>query len=455
MNTKRLLKTLTCASIIFNFQFSIFNSASAQWYTGMSQQTGLVLCIHLTGDAAELYSPLQTQEAIPVSAWSLRGDTLRIECKSIGFKTVLTRAADGWSGYWKQGIMKENITFAPADTLYQLRRPQTPQQPYAFSEETVAADYTDSQGNAVHLEGTLSYPKGGGVYPCIVLVSGSGQQNRDEELMQHKPFLVLADYLAGRGIAVLRYDDRGVGASSGALDSADTRLFAEDAEAMFNAVKGNRHVDAKRLGIGGHSEGGAIAPMVAARNKDVRFVVMLAGQGCSGMEVMVQQNEALFRSRGVSERLCMVRGACMRELMGLPAGSTTKDYQAVILRHLEGLAKEEADSIELKKGMAYALKQQLDTRWMRSFIALDPAGYLPKVKCPVLALNGTKDCQVVAEPNLRRIRELCPEADCRPMEGLNHLFQHCDTGDAAEYMLIEETFAPEAMKTVADWLLGL
>ena len=259
-------------------------TAHAQWFTGMSQKTGLVLCLHLTDSMAELYSPLQSQEAIPASTWNLRGDTLRMECKSIGLKTVLARHGDGWQGYWKQGIMKEDISFAAADTLFQLRRPQTPVAPYRFAEETVTADYTDSQGNAVHLEGTLTYPKGGGRYPCVVMVSGSGQQNRDEEIMQHKPFLVLADYMASRGIAMLRYDDRGVGASTGALDSADTRLFAEDAEAMFRAVKKNKHVDAGRLGMGGHSEGGAIAPMVAAHNKDVRFVVMLAGQGCSGLD---------------------------------------------------------------------------------------------------------------------------------------------------------------------------
>ena len=430
-------------------------TAHAQWYTGMSQKTGLVLCIHLSDAEARLYSPLQTQEPIPVSTWSLRGDTLRMECKSIGFKTVLARHGDGWQGYWKQGIMKEDIVFSPADTLFSLRRPQTPVAPYRFAEETVTADYTDSQGNAVHLEGTLTYPKGEGRYPCVVMVSGSGQQNRDEEIMQHKPFLVLADYLASRGIAMLRYDDRGVGGSTGVIDSADTRLFSEDAEAMLRAVKGNRHVDNRRLGMGGHSEGGAIAPMVAARNSDVRFVVMLAGQGCTGTEVMVQQNEALFRSRGVSERLCKVRGACMRELFALPQGSTVKDYQAVILRHAEGLGKAEADSIELKKGMAYAIRQQLGSRWMQSFLGLDPAEYLPRVKCPVLALNGTKDCQVLAEPNMRRIKELCPRADCRAVEGLNHLFQHCSTGDAVEYMLIEETFAPEAMQAVADWILGL
>ncbi len=362
-------------------------TAHAQWWTGWSQQTGLALCIHQTDNSFELYSPLQTSDPIPVSKWSLRNDTLRLECSSIGFKATLTKRDSSWTGTWRQGLLKESITFHPADTLYQLRRPQTPQPPYRFNEETITADYTDSQGNAVHLEGTLSYPKGAGPYPTLVLVSGSGQQNRDEEIFFHKPFLVLADYLASRGIAVLRYDDRGVGASTGPLDSADTYLFAEDAEAMFNALRNNPHVDTNRLGIGGHSEGGAIAPMVAARNKDVKFVVMLAGQGCTGLEVLMQQNEALYHVKGVSDSLVAVRTRCMRELFGLPKESSVKDYQAVILRHTSGLSKEQIDSIDLKKGTAYALKQQLGTRWMQTFLHLDPAEYLPKVKCKILALK--------------------------------------------------------------------
>lgn len=427
----------------------------AQWYTGMSQQTGLALCIHLTDNAAELYSPMQTTDPIPVSSWSLEGNQLNIECKSIGLKMKLSRRDSTFSGYWKQGFLKEDITFYPTDTLFTLRRPQTPQPPYRFDEEIIVTDYTDSQGNAIHLEGTLTYPRGGGKYPCLVLVSGSGQQNRDEEIFQHKPFLVLADYLASRGIAVLRYDDRGMGASTGSLDNADTRLFAEDAEAMLFAVKRSDHVDAKRLGIGGHSEGGAIAPMVAARNKEVKFVVMLAGQGCTGLDVMLQQNEAIYRSTGVSPRLCAVRVACMRELFALPADSKTKDYQAVILRHIDGLTKEEADSIGLKKSIAPILKQQMDSRWMQAFLTLDPAGYLPKVTCPVLALNGSVDCQVIAEPNQQRIKQLCPQADCRTLPGLNHLFQHSKKGSPDEYMLIEETFAPEALQVLGDWILTL
>lgn len=425
----------------------------AQWYTGMSQQTGLALCIHLTDNAAELYSPMQTTDPIPISSWSLEGNQLNIECKGIGLKIKLSRRDSTFSGYWKQGFLKEDITFYPTDTLFTLRRPQTPQPPYSFDEEIIVTDYTDSQGNAIHLEGTLTYPKGGGRYPCLVLVSGSGQQNRDEEIFQHKPFLVLADYLASRGIAVLRYDDRGMGASTGSLDNADTRLFAEDAEAMLFAVKRSEHVDAKRLGIGGHSEGGAIAPMVAARNKEVKFVVMLAGQGCTGLEVMLQQNEAIFRANGISEQLVAVRMACMRELFALPADSKVKDYQSIILRHIEGLSKEQQDSIALKKSLAPTLKQQMDSRWMQTFLSLDPQEYLPKVKCPVLALNGSTDRQVIAGPNQQRIKQLCPQADCRTLPGLNHLFQHSKKGSPDEYILIEETFAPEALQIIGDWIL--
>ncbi len=430
-------------------------TAHAQWYTGMSQKTGLALCIHLTDSAAELYSPMQSADPIPASSWSLEGNNLSLECKSIGLKMNLTRRDSIFVGYWKQSFLKEDITFYPTDTLFQLRRPQTPQPPYRFDEETVTADYTDSQGNHVHLEGTLTYPKGGGKYPTLVLVSGSGQQNRDEEIFQHKPFLVLADYLASRGIAVLRYDDREVGASKGSLDNADTRLFAEDAEAMFNALKGNPHVDPARLGIGGHSEGGAIAPMVAARNKEVKFVVMLAGQGCTGLDVMLQQNEAIYRANGLSESLLAVRMACMRELFSMPAGSSQKEYKAVLARHTAGLSKEQVDSVGLGRGTSAAIKQQLDSRWMQTFLTLDPAEYLPKVKCPVLALNGSKDTQVLPLPNQQRIKQLCPKADCRTLPDLNHLFQHCTTGSPDEYILIEETFAPEAMQAIADFILKI
>ena len=197
-------------------------------------------------------------------------------------------------------------------------------------------------------------------------------------------------------------------------------------------------------------------PLVAARNKAAKFVVMLAGMGCTGLDILLQQNEAIYRAKGVSERLCQVRVACMRDIFALPKGSTVKDYQAVILRHTEGLTPAEADSIDLKKGMAYAMRQQVETPWWQGFLRLDPADYLPQVKAPILALQGTKDCQVLALPNIEGITRLTgSNTQHAILVGLNHLFQHCTTGALDEYVRIEETFAPEAMEKIADFILNL
>lgn len=447
------MKRIVLSLLLFSSCFT----ARAQWYEAYSDMTGLVLSFNLKDST--LYSPLQSSDPLPVTLWQLRGDSLRVECKSLDFRMTLLRQGPDFVGTWRQQLLREKIAFQPTDTLLQLRRPQQPLPPYRFLADTIVAEYTDSQGNAVHLEGTLTYPKGGGVrqtrYPCLLLVSGSGQQNRDEELMQHRPFLVIADYLASHGIAVLRYDDRGVGASRGPLDSADTRLFAEDAQALFRAAWSHPAVDTTRFGIGGHSEGGAIAPLVAASNPDVKFVVMLAGQGCTGREVLLQQNEALFRRQGLSDSLVSIRVACMDALMALPATASVADMQTVMERYTQGLSKAQKDSISMKKSDAYALHRSLSTRWMQSFIAFSPADYLPAVKCPVLALNGDNDCQVLATPNLQRIQQLCPHADCRLLYGLNHLFQHCTTGLPSEYIFIEETFAPEALQVIADFILSL
>lgn len=430
--------------------------AQAQWYTGWSTKTGLVMSLHLTDSVAELYSPLQSSIPIPITQRSLRMDTLRLQCPSVGLSMALAENDSNMQGYWRQGMLRENITFTPADTIFIINRPQVPQPPYSFDEEAIVAQYVDSHGDSVFLSGTLTYPHGGGRYPTVVLVSGSGQQNRDEELMQHKPFLVLADYLASRGIAVLRYDDRGVGESRGSLDRADTRLFAEDAEAMLEAVRKNKHVDRRLLGIGGHSEGGAIAGLVASRNKHVRFIVMLAGQGCSGLDILLQQNEAIYQANGVSGTLLNTRMACLRELFALPSTATLNDYRFIIKHHTEGLTTAQKDSIGLGRGAAAALQQQQSTPWMQSFIRLDPAEYLPSVACPILALNGSLDLQVLAQPNIERIRQLTKHrADCRILPGLNHLFQHCTTGSPDEYVRIEETFAPEAMQAIADWIISL
>lgn len=449
--------------------------AHAQWYTGMSQKAGLALCIHLGDSTCELYSPMQTADPIPISAWSLKDDRLTIECKSIGLKIFLARHLQSapkpgdeeshsaaveeyvWQGYWKQSIVKEGITFYPTDTLFQMRRPQTPQQPYRFDEETVTADYTDSQGNKVHIEGTLTYPKGKGKFPTIVLVSGSGQQNRDEELLGHKPFLVLADYLTRQGIAVLRYDDRGVGGSTGDVENATTLDFADDVEAVFDFLRKQKHIDSKHVGIIGHSEGGLIAPIVASRNRKVAFVVLLAGPGTTGADILLQQNERLFQLDSVPQPLIERRLDLLRSLYAVMDTLPVDNYQhftiALCDKYSEGLTADQRKSIGLRRGDAIGLATQMALPWMRTFIKLDNSTYLSQLRCPILAINGDKDCQVLPV-NLQAIFTATRgRADLRLMPGLNHLMQHCVTGASGEYMLIDETMAPEVLQIVAEWVV--
>lgn len=409
-----------------------------------------------------LYSPLQSSEAMQPTEHSFSGDTLIFVQASLGLRmTLVYDPADStFSGTFRQGMMRTNITFRPCDTLSTFPRPQTPQQPYSFLPEQVTIRHKDKTGRPVELAGTLAIPKGEvpkAGFPCVVLLTGSGTQNRDEELFLHKPFLVWAEYLAQRGIATLRCDDRGIGQSKGEVLSATTYDLADDAEAMLDFLSKRNKINPKRLALMGHSEGGAIAPMVAARNRKVAAVVMLAGQGCTGAEVLLQQNEALFHLQGVEDSLIQVRLACMKELFSLIDTSTPENYMndvaRIIKRHVEHLSKEEQKAIDMRVANAYGWAQQLANAWLSAFIKLDPQSYLPRVKCPLMAVNGTKDCQVLAEPNLQAIQRMLPKAQIYKAEGLNHLMQHCETGHTKEYLYIEETLAPEVLEQVGDFLV--
>ncbi len=350
--------------------------------------------------------------------------------------------------------------------LYLLLMPLlTMAQNAAYEEEEIVVNYRQ-KGNDVTLTGTLTIPKttaaGQKRFPAVVLVSGSGQQDRDETLMGHKPFRAIAEYFAQRGIATLRYDDRGVGGSKGDLETATTYDFADDAEAMFMELRKHSKIDPKRVGIVGHSEGGAIAPMIAARNKKVSFVVMLAGQGCSGGEVLLQQNRALFQLKGVEDSLIDVRLRCMEAYFDAMNRIAPEQYDSVfksIANMYAGhLTKKQRRTVGVLGGDAYLFAQQFRTiPWWRTFVMMDPADYLPKVKCPILALNGDKDCQVIAEPNLEAIRRLARRAKLTTclIPDKNHLFQTCTTGAVEEYATLPEDIAPDVLELMSQWILEL
>lgn len=402
--------------------------------------------------AAVLYSPMQTADAIPVSECSFQSDTLMLKCKSLNMTMRLfwNGVDSSFSGTFKQGLFKTDVSFVPTDGIYQ-NKPATP---VADDGKYESRDFSFERRKAgVVVSGTVTIPHGKGRFPAVVLVNGSGQQDRDCTIAGHKPFAVLADYLTRQGIVVVRYDDRGVGGSKGDVFNATTFDFADDAEALFEYIRKQPFVDKKCVGIVGHSEGGIIAPLVASRNDKVDFVVMLAGPGTSGAQVLFDQNRELLLQQDVADSLIRKRIDCMSEMFALNVDSIgLATIRKIIEKYAAGLTDDERMAVGLRRSDAVLWNQQLQLPWMQTFIKLSPADYLPKVGCPVLAVNGSKDLQVVPY-NLVRVKEMIPHADTVLYPDLNHLFQHCETGSPDEYFSIQESFSEEVMRDMSFWIL--
>jgi uncharacterized protein len=281
----------------------------------------------------------------------------------------------------------------------------------------------------------------------VVLITGSGPQNRDEELMGHKPFLVLADHLTRQGIAVLRYDDRGVGKSTGSFASATSEDFAGDAWAAWQKLSTRPDIDPKRIGLLGHSEGGLIAPMLAAAHPEIAFVVMLAGPGVTGEQIMLAQSAAIMKASGAPQAAIDANVSIQKQVFAILREETST---ARIVERLGAIP------VGTKEASA-ALVKQSSSPWLRFFAFYDPAPALAKVRCPVLALGGALDLQVLPDQNLPAIESTLKQGGNTDvtvvrMPGLNHLFQSAKTGLPAEYAQIEETMAPAALETITTWI---
>jgi uncharacterized protein len=310
----------------------------------------------------------------------------------------------------------------------------------------------------------LTVPSGAGPFPAVVLITGSGAQDRDESLLGHKPFLVLADALGRRGVAVLRVDDRGVGGSTGSTKTSTSEDFAGDVLAGLNFLTGRQEIDGKKLGLIGHSEGGIIAPIAAARSKDVAFIVLMAGTGVPGSQILEAQLQLILKAGGSSESERKTERDVQKRLIDIV---THEKDEKVAKAKLATAVKEirAAMSDSEKKALAdnpgalsEAAMDALNNAWFRFFLTYDPRPRLRTVRCPVLAINGEKDLQVPAKENLAEIEKALKAGGNRHVKtvelpGLNHLFQPCKTGSPSEYGAIETTIAPEALKTIGDWVL--
>jgi len=402
------------------------------------------------GLVATMDSPDQGMKGMPTTSVSRTGASLKIEAKSIGGAFEGTIAADqsAIDGKWSQGggTLPLVLKRVKDQAELELKRPQVPTRPYPYREDDVTYD---NKVQNVTLAATFTIPQGTGPFPAVVLITGSGPQDRDESLLGHKPFLILSDYLTRHGVAVLRADDRGIGKSTGVFSKATTADFATDTEAGIAYLKTRSEVNQRKIGLIGHSEGGVIAPMVAARNKDVAFIVMMAGTGVPGDQVLVAQGEAIEVAMGKNPDEAAKNAAKEKEMLALV--ETEKD-ETVLEKELK--EKLTGDVPEAQIGMQI---QQITSPWFRYFLTYDPATALRQVHCPVLAINGSLDKQVLPSQNLPAIRKALEEAGNHSAEidelaGLNHLFQTAKTGSPTEYSQIEETMSPVALEKIATWI---
>ncbi len=404
------------------------------------------------GLTTTLDSPDQGAKGIATSSTTRDGSSLKIEAKAIDavFEGKIAADLSSIEGTFTQMGGSHPLTLKRVSEKDQAelepKRPQVPVKPYPYREEEVTYE---NKVQTVTLAATLTIPQGTGPFPGVVLITGSGPQDRDETLLGHKPFLILSDYLTRHGIAVLRADDRGTAKSTGVFTTATTADFATDTEAGIAYLKTRAEVDPHKIGLIGHSEGGVIAPMIAARNKDVAFIVMMAGTGVPGDQVIVAQGEAIAIANGTKPEDAAKDAAKERDIMHLV--ETEKDDAALDKELRE---KMKGDVPDAQIGMEI---KQMTSPWFRYFLTYDPAVALRKVTCPVLVLNGALDKQVLPDQNLPVIRKALADAGNKNVEidelpGLNHLFQTAKTGSPSEYAQIEETMSPVALEKMATWI---
>jgi pimeloyl-ACP methyl ester carboxylesterase len=403
---------------------------------------------------AALDSLDQGVSGLPANHVNLKDPVFHFEIPSVAgvYEGTLNAAKNEITGNWSQ-TSADNLplNFKRSDQTLELRRPQTPQGPFPYREEDVS--FSNSPAG-VTLAGTLTVPKGPGPFPAALLIAGSGPQDRDAAIAKHRPFFLIADALTRKGIVVLRYDKRGIGKSTGNADAATTMDLAADARAALDFLKSRQEVDASRIGLIGHSEGAMIAPYLAAHSQDVAWLVLLAAPATRGEDTLLSQSELIGRAGGLSD-----------DQLAASLGFDQAAYTLVRQEKDPGVLSEKLVALVKSSGLDSALPpaaletqlRMLTSPWFRFFLDYDPLPNLKSVKCPVLALYGQKDLQVSSKQNLPLLQGALKDAgdtrvETQELPDLNHLFQHAYLGTPSEYAAIEETFSPQALGLVVDWV---
>ena len=461
------MKRITLILLTNIFCLTIFGQdISGQWNGALKVQgTQLRVVFNITktenGINSTMDSPDQGAKGIPTTSTNFENSILKITIANakIEYEGILGKD-NNIIGTFKQGgqsfpmnLSKEIIE------KEKLLRPQEPTKPYPYYSEDITFE---NKKAGINLAGTLTLPKKEGVFPVVILISGSGPQNRDEELLGHKPFLVLSDYLTKNGVAVLRFDDRGTALSKGDFKTATSADFATDVEAGIDYLKTRKEINKKEIGLIGHSEGGLIAPMVASKSKDVSFIVLLAGTGIKGDKLLLLQQKLIGKALGISDDDLQKNEVINRKAFDIVNKSNNlEQLRTDLTKYIKQQLKDNPNA-EKPAGMSdddfiNLQVKQVANPWMQYFIKYNPASALEKVKCPVLAINGGKDLQVPPKENLEAIKKALTKGGnknttTKELPNLNHLFQECKTGSPDEYAKIEQTFSPIALTEILKWI---
>ncbi len=397
-----------------------------------------------------LDSPKQGAKGIPVKDTRFENNELSLDAPSLGlkYKGILKNTGEIEGIFFQNGMELPLILKRGEGEATELKRPQTPKPPHNYFTQDVEFK-NETEGNK--LAGTIAAPSENTNVPIFVMITGSGAQNRDEEILGHKPFLVIADYLAKNGIATLRLDDRGVGGSESGKEGTTSEDFAGDISSAVNFLVNKGY---KNIGLIGHSEGGMIAPMVGQMNKNVESMILLAGPGIAITDLMKLQTYQVTLASGVAEEQAKHAAEQNYDMYNFVKNYKGNDIKKDLQKYIK------QNNPLMNEDQVTGVVKQLTNPWFKYFLSFDPDKYLSKTKVPVLALNGSLDVQVTAKENLEGIKKSLMKSgkadfEIREMDSLNHLFQTAKTGAPSEYGEIEETIAPKALEIIKDWIKGL
>lgn len=437
-----------------------------QW-EGKLEVSGISLriWIHIDADEngilkASMDSPDQGAMNLPVGKISAEGETLSLEMPDLRASFNGTLENDTIIiGTWKQGLSSLPLSLQKSSLKLELNRPQTPREPFPYTVSEVEFYSVDRK---ILFSGTLTKPIGSVNVPAVVLVSGSGPQDRDCSIMGHKPFWVIADFLSRNGIAVLRYDERGVGKSHGNFQSATSFDFAKDAFAAVDFLKSVEGITPSMVGMIGHSEGGAVVPLVSASRDDLAFAILLAGPASTGKEILIQQTEAILLLEGVSAKeikSILDLNTRLYDIAGsnLSFQSAREEILSLYRSKSRFMSKKTKKKKNLDENSANQVATTILSDWFRAFVKYDPSIVLKTLDLPVLALYGSKDCQVLPVPNANLMKDFLTsdgnkKVEVITLDGMNHLFQKAETGKISEYSQIVETISPEVLNVMLGFI---